>query len=330
MKSTCKICKNSENNIIHVAKEMMFGYKDEFNYLECANCGCVQIVDIPEDLSKYYPENYYSLSDDPKKRYKTFRHRLRYRLADSYFILGKGGLLAKYYAQQSQCKERYSSYAFLVGRINKNSRILDVGCGKGILLYALKNAGFKNVEGLDPYLNEDIQYDNGLKISKKYLSEINNKYNVIMLNHSLEHMDNQFETMRDLYKLLEDDGICIIRIPTASSYAWREYKTNWVQLDAPRHFYLHTLDSMKILVESANMYIEKVEYDSESFQFLGSEQYIRGISLCAKNSYNKGLQGSIFTQEQIYEYEKRAKELNNLNDGDQAIFIIKKNKESIN
>jgi len=34
-------------------------------------------------------------------------------------------------------------------------------------------------------------------------------------------------------------GWCVIRIPTVSSFAWEHYREQWVQLDAPRHFFLH-------------------------------------------------------------------------------------------
>lgn len=31
---------------------------DEFDYFECSNCGCLQIKEIPENIGKYYPDNY--------------------------------------------------------------------------------------------------------------------------------------------------------------------------------------------------------------------------------------------------------------------------------
>jgi hypothetical protein len=56
----CKICGNTENNNVVIAREMMFGFRDEFKYFKCSFCGCLQIVEYPEDLSGYYPETYYS------------------------------------------------------------------------------------------------------------------------------------------------------------------------------------------------------------------------------------------------------------------------------
>jgi hypothetical protein len=45
---------------------MQLGLREEFEYFECSKCGCLQIEEVPLDLSKYYPDNYYSyLVDRP-------------------------------------------------------------------------------------------------------------------------------------------------------------------------------------------------------------------------------------------------------------------------
>lgn len=56
----CRICGNETNNRAFHVREMMFGWKDVFEYFECADCGCVQIAAIPDDLDKYYPTDYYA------------------------------------------------------------------------------------------------------------------------------------------------------------------------------------------------------------------------------------------------------------------------------
>ncbi len=40
------------------------------------------------------------------------------------------------------------------------SRILDVGCGTGVLLYSLSNLGFRHLLGVDKFIDRDIQYAN--------------------------------------------------------------------------------------------------------------------------------------------------------------------------
>ncbi|MHA1195490.1 MAG: methyltransferase domain-containing protein [Promethearchaeota archaeon] len=98
-----------------------------------------------------------------------------------------------------------------------------------------------------------------------------------MFHHSLDHIFDQHFIFRRIFELLDDNGICIIRIPTVSSFAWKYYGANWVQIDAPRHFYLHSVKSINFISQKYNLNIFKIIYDSKDFQFWGSEQYIRNI-----------------------------------------------------
>ena len=56
----CTICGNKKDNNHFKLKEMMFGLLDEFDYLQCNKCECLQITEIPKNLADYYPKNYYS------------------------------------------------------------------------------------------------------------------------------------------------------------------------------------------------------------------------------------------------------------------------------
>src|SRR5262245_47713162 len=82
--SRCKICGRSDGNRIHSIREMMFGTKEPFEYIECGNCGCIQIADIPDDLSRHYPSYYCSFYEPHRfeeKRAKFIASQIaKYRL----------------------------------------------------------------------------------------------------------------------------------------------------------------------------------------------------------------------------------------------------------
>ena len=42
----------------------MFGIGEEFTYDKCSCCSSLQLRDVPFNLSKYYPEGYYSEKAD--------------------------------------------------------------------------------------------------------------------------------------------------------------------------------------------------------------------------------------------------------------------------
>ncbi|MHA2231215.1 MAG: class I SAM-dependent methyltransferase [Candidatus Hodarchaeales archaeon] len=269
-------------------------------------------------MSKYYPSDYYSLgSFSPRGSNKSIKRAIKKRIV-SYAILNKG-IIGKI------VRGRRSYSLFLIMSqvdLTKKSAILDVGCGSGILLYNLRESGFDNLLGIDPYSREKIEYENGLEILKKTIHEIDGEFDVIMFHHSFEHIPDPIKTFQSIVRLLSKNGTCLIRIPTVSSFAWEHYGVNWVSLDAPRHFFLHSIRSMKLLAEKENLRLKRVMYDSSAFQFWGSEQYVRDIPLRDSQSYAESPSKSIFSKSEIRHFQKRAEKLNRINRGDQAAFFL--------
>jgi len=309
-KLKCKICGNSENNTPFIARELMYGLKTEFNYFECGNCGCLQIETIPEDMSSYYPSDYLSFKSPTfykkAKKYKTYFKKKVARYYTGSFNL-VGFIMSFFFENQFPWIKP--------GFTNLKSKILDIGCGTGKLLLTLQRFGYENLTGIDPF-QEDIFYDNKVSIYKKYVFDLDDKFDLIMLHHSFEHMEFPEKVLIKLASIIEDNGCILIRIPLAGSYAWRKYKTNWVQLDAPRHFYLHTIKSMSMLAEKSGLKLEDVKFDSNSFQFIGSEKNLRGYTIT--DTIN------LFSEKQLKDFEFEADKLNYINDGDTACFYFSK------
>ncbi|MGE5333563.1 MAG: class I SAM-dependent methyltransferase [Nitrososphaerota archaeon] len=316
----CKICRNSTNNRIYQAREMMFGMRDTFTYLECSNCLCVQLVDVPVNLDKYYPSNYYSVALSPDV---IFTNPIKSRLGGlrTYYGATNRGVIGRMLYNRKP--DPHARYLLKTG-VTKASRILDVGCGTGIILYMLRNAGFSRVMGLDPFIPATITYKNGLTIHKQVIHAIQGNWDVIMFHHSFEHVPDPLETLASVSRLLAPGGTCLIRVPTSSSYAWDYYRTNWIQLDAPRHTFLHSIASMNYLASQVGLMVDDVIYDSTAFQFWGSEQYARDIPLDSPQSYKNNPIQSLFTPEQIAEFSERATVLNQQKAGDQAAFYLRK------
>lgn len=316
----CRICNNKNNNQQIEAFEMLFGTKDKFTYVECSNCKCIQIKEIPEDLSKYYPKDYNSFDSVIKTKDDPMRAFLKRILAKDYLDED-----LNYFA-----KKLFNSFGVgfveKIGltKVKQNSKILDIGSGHGERLVGLARYGFNNITGVDPFIEKDIAYGSSVKIFKKNLFMVNDKYDMIMLNHSFEHMTNPEEVLEKISTLLIPNGKVLIRIPVSNSYSWRKYGASWVALDPPRHIFLHNEKTIEILAKRSGLILNDVVYDSSEYQFIGSEQYLKGIAMFSSESYFKNKVSSIFTDNQIENFKKKAESLNNSSDGDAACFYLTK------
>lgn len=293
----------------------MLGTREEFAYFQCAVCECLQIETIPENLARYYPEGYNGFSNPRTHLYDGLKgqfRRMRYQTA-LFPDNGVNRALTKLFPAK-----QYT----LLGQLNltRSSRILDVGCGAGAYLYPLYELGMTNVRGIDPFAGPII-YPNGYRVEKKFVSELDGEWDVILFNHSFEHVPNPLETVQAVARLLAPGGVAMIRIPTVSSYAWQHYREHWFQLDAPRHLFLHSVKSMTLLGEQANLPLSDVVYDSDHAQFTTSEKYKRGIAMYEPLPEKESF---LARKRRKWTYQHRAEQLNRDKQGDQAAFMYRK------
>lgn len=332
---TCRICSTADNHSTFVGREMMFGTQEEFQYFLCRSCGCLQISHIPSNLGDYYPSNYTAYRyPETAKRGKNWliqalrKLRCRTALFDKNHKLNR--ILKPFVGYPSALYATPNDVSSIGGIIKTagiehfDAPILDVGCGiYSYWLSELENLGFTNLLGVDPLIPAH-QMHRGVQINKSELSEVVGKYDLITLHHSMEHIPNQEATMAHIERLLSPNGVCMIRIPIVSSRVWEKYKTNWVEFDPPRHLYLHSVESLKLLASKADLEVFDVQYDSTAFEFYGSEMYARGIPLTHENSPWVNPKSTFFTSQEMKNFEILANKANLDGLGGRAAFFLRK------
>jgi SAM-dependent methyltransferase len=105
-----------------------------------------------------------------------------------------------------------------------DTRIIDLGCGRGALLYSLRQAGYRNVSGVDASEEQiAIAHRRGLKQAQHgriedFLSSVkDSSADVVLLIDVLEHMtrEEMFLTLDGVIRILVCGGRCIAHVPNA-------------------------------------------------------------------------------------------------------------------
>lgn len=205
---------------------------------------------------------------------------------------------------------------------NRSSAVLDIGSGNGELIKNFCRVGYRDLTGIDPYVEKDIIHNKRLRIEKKSLFDVTRQYDIIMLNHSLEHMDHQEEVLKKLASILSKNGRILLRIPILSKPLMDKYGVNAVSLDPPRHFYIHSVKSISLLLERTGFMIEKIIYDAHEFSCWASEQYQKNINL--HNDPESYLSKNTFSNEQMPTWRNQIDELNNRGQSDNLALYLKK------
>lgn len=317
-RGACRICGHATGNRTHRAREIQFGMDGEFDYLECGRCGCLQLLDVPRDLAPYYAGEYYSF-EPPRERSQS-KLLAALRRQRSRHWLGQRSLLGALLAATRPAPEHFDW--FRRAGMGLDARVLDVGCGSGKLLLRLKRDGFCNLAGIDPHLERDVDAG-GVMLRRAQLGEIEGPFDFVMLNHSFEHMADPLATLGHVRRVLAPGGKALLRIPVAGSYVWRKYGVSWGSLDAPRHLFLHTVNSLHRLAAQARFSIFDVVFDSTYRQFFASEMVVRNLPLKERDRHRGAVERPLMSERELAYFRQFAAELNRRRDGDTACFYLR-------
>ena len=310
----CRVCGGAIASTLDV-REMMFGTREVFRYERCAACGCLQISEIPADVARFYPSDYYSFAVKPPDALKRLRRRLKRRP-----ILGAPAPVAR--LLRSAFPRDGLLHLYREIGVRTSDRILDVGTGSGEHVLALRDAGVSGAVGLDPFIAADIMDEGRVLVHKQDLGTMTGSFDLVTFHHALEHVPDQVASLSHARARLAPRGRVLVRVPTVSSWAFEHYGADWVNLDAPRHFCLHSHESMRIAAQRAGLMVDRLWCDATAMSFMGSEQYKRDMPLMDPQSFARTKHGGIFSSAQRSEFERRAQALNRELRGDWICVLL--------
>lgn len=323
----CRLCHANGTYPVFRAREMMYGTLESFDYVHCLACGCLQICEIPGDLGRHYPADYYSqLARDEPPEATGLKGAVIQWFCRSIALRPASSLEAILRATLPVPTDffRFGQYLVEARLRSQFDRILDVGCGSSpYILAAFRRCGFTAVEGIDPFNTADVQY-HGVPVYQRTIEQMEGEYALIMFHHSLEHVPDPIAALLAAARLLRKGGICLVRIPVMDTHFWRTFGVDWIELDAPRHLHLMAPRTVEMLAQATGFRLRKTEFDSQGWEIAGSRRYQANISCRDARSVAETGANTRFSAEDLRDFETQAIELNRAADGGRACFYLEK------
>jgi len=205
----------------------------------------------PQEMQTYYPPRYGPHAPAGVCR-PSWRHRLRILLYEVHY-------------GQTRSLWKRAVYRLLGGLINfppasGDRRLLDVGCGAGKVLALLKKMGFdtygvENVPavarraralGLNVFAGEleQARYPDGF-------------FDVVTMEHILEHLYFPGQTLREVRRVLKDDGRLLVRVPNIECWQVRILGGDWWGLGPPLHVTHFSAQTLEKLLRETGFEVER-------------------------------------------------------------------------
>lgn len=231
MTDTCPVCKSAD--VLLRLKLSVSG--KEFRIVQCSRCTIASTLPVlsPGELNEHY-HAYYG-------RRKSFAdgiiNGIRSKRVGSLHVSGKP------------------------------PRILDVGCGNGLLIEKLQKQGW-SVKGTEIAPADHIKGVLSDRICQADLVDCRyetKEFDVVMMWHVLEHVSDLRRYIEEVERVLKVGGYFVIEVPNFDSWQAKLFKKSWFHLDVPRHVFHFTPSSLQSLLEQKGFSVKSVSHVSDPF-----------------------------------------------------------------
>ena len=146
---------------------------------------------------------------------------------------------------------------------------LEIGCSNGVFLDLFKEKKYETW-GVEPSGSAKVAKRKGHKIINAIFEEAKlpeDYFDLVIFNHTLEHMDNPVEVLKKVHKILKKDGIVFIDVPNFGSLSSKILGKRWPYLLPKEHKHQFTKESLTRLLREAGFDIVHWESRSGIFEY---------------------------------------------------------------
>lgn len=219
----CPICLKQESALLFDDGRDYFvadGKSGDFSVWFCPNCQIGYSTPFLTDaeLQQYYPADFEAYV--PKKSFSGYLQKVKYR------------------------QDLRKIQRALKVKSGSGMSLFEIGAGRGEFLSEAKKQGFE-VAGIEPgqqgigFAKE--QYN--IYLEQHFASELkfNQKYDVIVMRHVLEHLNDFKNCLQKIFeKGLKNGGLLFVKVPNMESWEAKLFGKYWHGFDLPRHRYHFT------------------------------------------------------------------------------------------
>lgn len=151
-----------------------------------------------------------------------------------------------------------------ISRLHPPGAVLEVGCGHGYMLAAMRGRGWK-VQGVELHEASAAYGRNvlGLPIAVGDFTTLGfspESFDVIVFWHSFEHLPDPMGALRETVRLLRPDGLLIVAVPNRASWQARWAGPHWFHWEIPRHLYHYDVPCLSALIRRVGLEVAKVSH----------------------------------------------------------------------
>jgi ubiquinone/menaquinone biosynthesis C-methylase UbiE len=161
---------------------------------------------------------------------------------------------------EEHINEQQRLLAYVLPSLGKVSGkvMLEIGCGRGLMLIAARRLGFRRAIGIDPNIEtfnelaKHVTLDSGVAVYRDLL-DVSEKVDCIVMWHALEHISEPREFLKSLVKFVNDKALIFLQVP--------QYTQRYV---CSTHYYFYNEPSMHRLMADGGFEILEIGYDIDN------------------------------------------------------------------
>lgn len=138
-------------------------------------------------------------------------------------------------------------------RGKRPGRILDVGCGDADFLHVLRSRGWEVVATDTSAAAAALAASKGIEVHHGELPAAHfpqRSFDAVTLWHVLEHVPDPRQLLREIRRILKDDGLLVAEVPNSDCWTAGLTGEDWFPLDVPRHLQHFTAATLRAMLMS--------------------------------------------------------------------------------